>query len=403
MGVGARKVAAKAVSPHREYEPYLEAKWGLKNHWYPAAFTHEVPDKLVKGVMIAGHEIALRRGKGGKVYALADRCAHRGVRISKKSMCLTDEHLTCWYHGFTYGLEDGVLKTILASPDDAQIGKTRIRTYPTHEKNGMIWVFVGDEDFKPVPPLTSDLPMRVPKEYDPNPVAFILDDNTFVRGIHRTGDSNWRLAVENGFDPGHVLIHYDNVFIAATDRKLALGWQPKSPEAVEVIDLPEGPKGIMNRYDPHLNLYNYINENAVTGMKVYGKQEYYVRTSMWVPGVLLVEHWPVTNWAQYEFYVPIDDTHHEYWEIIVGHCNSEEDRKEAEFKYTNFFEPLGLLEFNNRDLFAREAMQDFYEKMDGWNQEQLCKLDAVVVGWRKLAARFNRGIQAPPPGADRKD
>ena len=41
-------------------------------------------------------------------------------------------------------------------------------------------------------------------------------------------------------------------------------------------------------------------------------------------------------------------------------------------------------------------MQDFYENMDGWNQEQLCKLDAVVVGWRKLAARFNRGIQEPP-------
>jgi len=35
--------------------------------------------------------------------------------------------------------------------------------------------------------------------------------------------------------------------------------------------------------------------------------------------------------------------------------------------------------------------------MDGWNKEQLCKLDAVVVGWRKLAARFNRGIQGPPP------
>ena len=200
MAVGARRVGAKSrsLSPTREYEPYLEAVWGLKNHWYPAAFSHEVPDKLVKGIMIAGHEIALRRGKGGKVYALADRCAHRGVRISKKSMCLTDEHLTCWYHGFTYGLDDGVLKTILASPDDAQIGKVKIRTYPTHEKNGLIWVFVGDEDYKPVPPITADLPMRVPKDYDPNPVGYILDDNVFVRGIHRTGDSNWRLAVENG-------------------------------------------------------------------------------------------------------------------------------------------------------------------------------------------------------------
>src|ERR1700722_2242729 len=98
MAVAAHKSNAKAPAANREYAPYLEAKWGLKNHWYPALFSHELPDKLVKGVMIAGHEIALRRAKG-KVYALADRCAHRGVRMSKKSMCLTDEHLTCWYHG----------------------------------------------------------------------------------------------------------------------------------------------------------------------------------------------------------------------------------------------------------------------------------------------------------------
>jgi hypothetical protein len=72
--------------------------------------------------------------------------------------------------------------------------------------------------------------------------------------------------------------------------------------------------------------------------------------------------------------------------------------REIEFKYTHFFEPLGLRDFNSNDLFAREAMQDFYADMDGWNREELCKLDAVVVGWRRLAARFNRGIQEPPIG-----
>ena len=105
MAVATRRAARKNEASHREYEPYLEAAWGLKNHWYPTAFSHELPDRLVRGVKIARHEIALRRAKG-RVYALADRCAHRGVQISKKSMCLTDEHLTCWYHGFTYGLGD---------------------------------------------------------------------------------------------------------------------------------------------------------------------------------------------------------------------------------------------------------------------------------------------------------
>ena len=59
-------------------------------------------DNDVKGVLIAGHEIALRRAKG-KTYALQDRCLHRGVRMSRRPLCLTDELMSCWYHGYSYG------------------------------------------------------------------------------------------------------------------------------------------------------------------------------------------------------------------------------------------------------------------------------------------------------------
>jgi phenylpropionate dioxygenase-like ring-hydroxylating dioxygenase large terminal subunit len=70
----------------RLHEPYLEAAWGLHNHWYPAAFSHELPANQVRGVMICGHEIALRRGRGGKVYALADRCRIAAC-ASRRSRC----------------------------------------------------------------------------------------------------------------------------------------------------------------------------------------------------------------------------------------------------------------------------------------------------------------------------
>ena len=100
----------------------------------------------------------------------------------------------------------------------------RIRTYPVIERAGIIFVFVGDEDYAPLPPLEADLPIRITD--DANAVAHILDENVYVRGIHRTGNSNWRLAVENGFDPGHILIHWDNQIVAATDRKLGLGVEP---------------------------------------------------------------------------------------------------------------------------------------------------------------------------------
>ena len=387
----ANNPASKLPPISRQYAPYIEADWGFKNTWYPALFSNELAEGGLKGVSIGGHDIALRRARG-RAWALADRCAHRGVKLSARPKCLTDETVTCWYHGFTYGLEDGILKTIVASPNDPLIGKVRIRTYPVVERAGIIFVFVGDEEYAPAPALEADLPIHI--EDDANAVPHILDDNVYVRGIHRTGNSNWRLAVENGFDPGHLLIHWDNQIVAATDRKLGLGVEPISEDAIKVVDVPDGPKGIMNMYN--LRAYKFIMENPAVGLKARGKKPYYARTSTYLPGVLLVEHWPIPGWAQYEWYVPLDDKRHEYWEVLVGRCRDEDERREADYLYDHFFEPLALKDFNDNDLFAREAMQDFYQRRDGWNNETLCAFDKAVIVWRKVAARFNRGIQEPP-------
>src|SRR5262249_58734952 len=79
---------SSAISASRQYAPYVEADWGFKNTWYPALFSHELGENSVKGVTMAGHDIALRRSRG-EVYALRDRCAHRGVKMSLRPMCLT--------------------------------------------------------------------------------------------------------------------------------------------------------------------------------------------------------------------------------------------------------------------------------------------------------------------------
>jgi Homotrimeric ring hydroxylase len=35
----------------------------------------------------------------------------------------------------------------------------------------------------------------------------LLDEGAVALGIHRTGESNWRIACENGFDNAHILVH----------------------------------------------------------------------------------------------------------------------------------------------------------------------------------------------------
>ena len=145
----------------RQYAPYVEADWGFANHWYPAAFSHEVEARGVVGVRIGGHDIAITRTDEGVAYGIADRCLHRGVKLSAKPMCFASGEVTCWYHGFTYNAETGNLDTIVGAPEDPLIGTVGVRAYPTEEFAGIIWLFVGDEDFGEPPAIETDLPMRV--------------------------------------------------------------------------------------------------------------------------------------------------------------------------------------------------------------------------------------------------
>ena len=388
-----------------QYQPYKDAAWGFINHWYPALFSEELPEDKVEGIQICGVQIVLRR-VNGRVFALKDRCQHRGVRLSAKPMCFNDKTISCWYHGFTFDLATGMLATIVGNPDDPLIGTTGITTYPVHEVNGMIFVFVRDDDFPDadVPPLTHDLPVRFPEQSErfPHPLwptpPSLLDENAVCLGIHRTGESNWRIACENGFDNAHILVHQDNMIVQANNWVLPLGIRPVSDDCITLIEDDDGPKGLMqwlftDRWEPIL-------ENKELGVKVEGLNGRFYRTSFYLPGVLLVENWPEEHIVQYEWYVPITDETYEYWEVLVKVCPTEEDRKKYKYRFDRVFKPMALHGFNDCDLYAREAMHEFYADGTGWEEEQLMATDVSAITWRKLASRYNRGIARPGRGVE---
>ena len=388
-----------------QYQPYKDAAWGFINHWYPALFSGELGEDQVEGIQICGIPIVLRR-VDGRVLALKDQCIHRGVRLSAKPMCFNKKTISCWYHGFTFDLETGGLTTIVGNPDDKLIGTTGITTYPVEEVSGMIFVFVREDDFpdEDVPPLASDLPVRFPQNSErfPHPLwpaaPGLMDENAVALGMHRTGDCNWRIACENGFDNAHILVHQDNTIVQAMNWVLPLGIRPASDDCITLIEDENGPKGLMqwlftDRWEPIL-------ENKVLDAKVEGLNGRFYRTSVVLPGVLMVENWPEEHIVQYEWYVPITDDTYEYWEVLVKFCPTEEERKKFEYRYERVFKPLCLHGFNDCDLYAREAMHEFYADGTGWDNEQLVATDVSPITWRKVASRYNRGIAKPGKGVD---
>ncbi|WP_432239515.1 Rieske 2Fe-2S domain-containing protein [Herbaspirillum robiniae] len=391
-------VIRSSSQKNKQYQPYIDAKWGLKNHWYPALFSDELKEGEFKAVTICGEPILLRR-ENGKLYAIEDRCCHRGVRMSKKPFSFKPCTVTCWYHGFTYNLENGRLDTILAAPNDPLIGNASIKVYPVSEKYTMIFVFVGDADYAPVPPLEHDLPPPLEKEYV-NYCKNLTEDGALTVGIHRSGESNWRLAVENGFDPGHVLIHWKSPLVYAHNLAVPLGARPITDKAVSIIESDDGPIGIRNNTvaDPDGTWhYDLVLENKELGVKAVGGNPMIgLRTSMWLPGVLRVENFPFQGVNLYEFYVPTHEDKYEYWELMTFDPKDEEDKKRILDQYEHYLKKAVFHEFNDDDLWARDAMQPFYQNGVGFEEEKLGEMDAIIIGWRKLVARHARGIQDAP-------
>ena len=381
---------SKSRKPLKYLQPYIDARWGIKNHWYPALFSHEIKEDEVKGIQVAGEPIALRRANG-KVYALRDECLHRGVRISARPTCFTKDTISCWYHGFTYDLESGDLCDIIASQEDPLIGKVSLRTYPVEEVNGMIFVFIGDEDY-PRQSLEYDVPSRVPDDYEYR-TAYLLDEDTVLLGIRRHCVGNWRLATESGGDPGHFLIHRLSPLVLSQSFSLPLSARLTGPDSVIVND-QDWPKSIALDYDT----LEHVMENKRLGVKTYGDTvPAGLNVSLYLPGVLYVENWPTRGLAQYEWYVPADDGHHVYWQVIAATCKTAEERQDFKVQYDNCWEELALKSgFNDDDIFARAATEPFYEDDRGWEEETLFSLDQFVVAWRKLVVDHARGIQLPP-------
>ena len=360
------------------YPDYVEAKLGFRNHWYPTLFSHELNEGEFKAFPILGDRLLLTR-VDGKVYAVRDRCLHRGVPFSRKPECHKKGTITCWYHAFTFKMDTGELCDIITNPRSNLIGKVSIPSFPIEEAKGIIFAFMGDID---LPALDDDVPPG------------FLDEGNAIRGVRQEVASNWRIGCENGFDSTHVFIHKDSILVEGNDLALPLGFVPLTKETFRVVDGPEGPKGV---YDLLADHCEFVFEGKIEGETVLhghmGETRVASDISIWLPGVLRVSPWPDPSLIQYEWYVPIDEDHHYYIQTLGRQVNSAEDEAAFVKEFDEKWQPMALAGFNDDDIWAREAQQTFYKHDEAWYKEQLFEPDRNISKWRQLASRHHRGIQ----------
>lgn len=87
-------------------------------------------------------EFVLYRLPNGQTQVLSDLCVHRGGALSDG--WLTGECIVCPYHGWEF-TRDGACVKIPANQDGVPVPrKARVDSYPTVEKYGFVWAFLGD-------------------------------------------------------------------------------------------------------------------------------------------------------------------------------------------------------------------------------------------------------------------
>lgn len=158
----------------------------LKNFWYALCLSTEVKEKPIR-VTALGNELVIYRTADGSPSVMSDLCVHRGGALSDG--WTNGNCIVCPYHGWEYEKDGSCVKIPANLPGRSIPRKARVDQYPTVEKYGFIFAFLGDLPEEERPPLAA-----IP-EFDDPQYRPIWGDYWW--------DVHYTRAVENGMDISH--------------------------------------------------------------------------------------------------------------------------------------------------------------------------------------------------------
>lgn len=364
-----RRVTKARNTPWPRYE---EAVLGFRNYWYPAMVSRRLGRKPVSVVILGERLLFIRHG--GRCYVLEDRCAHRGVPLSVGTCEFPGTAtISCRYHGWTYDITNGrCVGAVTDGPDSPIVGKVSIRSYPVEERKGLIWVFIGDGT---PPRLEAD----VPEEF--------LDERA-VMGVRVTlRKGNWRLAAENGLDPGHAAYLHRNSWLMFFRRFPAF----KTDIVPEIqgpwVGYTQGPSVMECNY-PGLGLWPGDVRHWWRKPRSRGPTKTHLR----LPGYLRVNPFPNPGIVHFEWYVPVDESHHRYFQFSVRWTSGLLAWR-FRLAYWLWWRWLAHVQFNGQDAWMVQLMEPFYSEEGGWQRERLFRPDVGLTAWRVHCHENGREVQ----------
>ena len=169
------------------------------NFWYVAGKSDDFTDQPVKRRML-GQDFVLFRDADGIARCLSNTCTHRGGSLAggkTKGNCVE-----CPYHGWQFDGEGRCHRIPSLGPNAKIPARARVDAYPTEERYGLVFAFLGDLPEEERPPI-----MEI-KEYS----STRPDEGWAATVQHFDWDFDYRRSMENGIDP-------------ATLRRRGMSWR----------------------------------------------------------------------------------------------------------------------------------------------------------------------------------
>jgi vanillate O-demethylase monooxygenase subunit len=214
----------------------------LRNSWYCAGWSTDFAEKPI-GRRLLGEYLVFYRGERGQIIASSGRCPHRFAPMDLGPVI--GDIIQCPYHGLQFDASGLCVHN--PTGDGFIPPQTRLRSYPTVERGGAIWVWMG------APELADETKLH---QKD-----ILHDPSLSVRTTYLNVAANYQLVVDNLLDLTHApFLHgatlaSDSVedmkgvtyeFATAGDTLTATYRNPNQGRAPKMASLFPHPRGIFS-------------------------------------------------------------------------------------------------------------------------------------------------------------
>jgi phenylpropionate dioxygenase-like ring-hydroxylating dioxygenase large terminal subunit len=165
----------------------------FREYWLPVMKSDELPQPDCPPVRIKllGEELIAFRATSGAVGLIQNACPHRGASLFFGRN--EEEGLRCVYHGWKFDVAGNCVDMPSEPAESNFRTKVHATAYPTHERNGIIWGYLGPRE---VPPPLPEL------EANLYPAS-----ETRITVLHRA--NNWMQGWEGEMDTIHAaFLHF---------------------------------------------------------------------------------------------------------------------------------------------------------------------------------------------------